>query len=182
MTYLIGEANLQTLNLNLLLHKRAGDWSKDRGYLSEDCWSPQLYKARNAISNFSASVFGQLLGNPNSLGVETAWDLRTVSDPDDYFQFSKPKPNQAQRWGRKRKGKRKKQKKTNLQPLFFLHDNQWHLTGGTRNLLLFCCTLAQPTKVVFLSSSATESTLKETPHISHNNYHYCGKHHTPNLI
>lgn len=142
MTYLIGEANLQTLNLNLLLHKRAGDWSKDRGYLSEDCWSPQLYKARNAISNFSASVFGQLLGNPNSLGVKTAWDLRTVSDPDDYFQFSKPKPNQAQRWGRKRKGKRKKQKKPKSSTLVFppwqpVAFDRWHTQFAF--VLLYTC-------------------------------------------
>lgn len=129
---------------------------KTRGYLSDDCLSLQLYKARNATSNSSASVFGQL-----------AWEVKTATRsqnciwPGWLFSVLKTQTQSSSALGEEVKGEEKK--KLNLQPLFFLHDNQWHLTGGICNLLLFCCTLAQPTRAVFLSSFATESALKETP-------------------
>lgn len=91
---------------------------KTHGYLSEDCLSLHLYKARNPISNFSASVFGQLLGKRNSLGSETATRSKNHIWPRWLFSVLKTQTQSSSALGEEVKGEEKTKQNWIFNPCF----------------------------------------------------------------
>lgn len=110
---------------------------KTRGYLSEDCLSLQLYKARNAASNSSASVFGQL-----------AWEVKTATRsqnciwPGWLFSVLKTQTQSSSALGEEVKGEEKKKKTTESSTLVFppwqpVAFDRWHMQFTF--ILLYTC-------------------------------------------
>lgn len=165
MTYFIGEADLQTLNFNLLPHKRAGDWSKDPWLFIWRLLVPAVVQSKKCYFKLLCFCIQTIIRKSKQPGKwKLPRDLRTVRIwPGWLFSVLKTQTQSSSVLGEEVKGEeKKKQNKTESstlvsppwQPVAF---HRWHM-----QFAFILLSLAQPTRVVFLSFSATESTLKET--------------------
>lgn len=104
MAHFIGEANLQTLNFNLLLRKRAGDWSKDPWLFMWRLIFPALVQSKK--SYFKLLCF--------SLESETAMRSKNHIWPRWLFSVLKTQTQSSSALGEEVKGEEKtKQNKQN---------------------------------------------------------------------
>lgn len=119
MTYFIREANSQTLNFNLLLQRRSGDWSKDPWLFILRLLVRAAVQSKRSYFKLLYFCILTIIRKSKQPGEwKLPRDLRTISDPHDYSQFSKPESSQAQHWGRGERG-REKQNKTESSTFVF---------------------------------------------------------------